>query len=109
MLAGVRLKGNVVILDEAHNVAPTVSALHSGSVTLSQARARKPQRDAVAESVHLTHCAVRPRLHQTQAAQRQLAKYHKRYQQRLAGKNLFYVNQVGWRDNPPHSFPRVRW
>ena len=41
MLAGVRLKGNVVILDEAHNVAPTVSALHSGSVTLSQARASR--------------------------------------------------------------------
>ena len=104
MLAGVRLKGNVVILDEAHNVAPTVSALHSGSVTLSQARASRRGR-----GVRDLTLRLRSRNQQIQAAHRQLAKYHKRYQQRLAGKNLFYVNQVGWRDNPPHSFPRVRW
>ena len=63
---GVRLKGNVVILDEAHNVAETVSALHSGTATLSQVL----------------------------AAQKQLTAYHNRYQHRLKGKNLFYVNQT---------------
>ena len=63
---GLRLKGNVVILDEAHNIIDTVNSLHSHSMTLAQ--------------VH--------------KCQDRLQQYFDRYKTRLSGKNAMYIRQI---------------
>jgi len=63
---GVKLEGNAVIFDEAHNVIDAVSSVHSVTVPLVTLRA-----------VH-----------------GQLSRYKERYQTRLSTKNLRYVDQV---------------
>eukprot|EP00051_Salpingoeca_urceolata_P024533 m.432377 g.432377 ORF g.432377 m.432377 type:complete len:393 (-) comp20244_c0_seq40:12-1190(-) len=63
---GVKLKGNVVIVDEAHNLLDVISSLYSAEVS-----------GAV-----------------IQRAFQQLTEYAQRYQNRLKAKNLVYINQT---------------
>ncbi|ELU04301.1 hypothetical protein CAPTEDRAFT_175213 [Capitella teleta] len=63
---GVKLKGQVVIIDEAHNLLETISNIHSTSVN----------------GLQLT-CAYS-----------QLSQYQERYHNRLKAKNLMYIRQI---------------
>ena len=63
---GISLKGHVVIIDEAHNLADAVSNIHSVSVTQSQ-------------------------LHRCQS---QLRTYLQKFRNKLKGKNRVYVTQT---------------
>jgi len=63
---GISLKGNVVIIDEAHNLMDTITNIHSISVTRSQ----------------LTRCRA------------QVGIYLHKFRNRLKGKNRIYVAQV---------------
>ena len=63
---GIRLKDNIVVIDEAHNLIEAIANLNA--VTLD--------------------------LPQTSAAKRQLAGYHSRYQSRLTGKNAARIKQL---------------
>uniref|UniRef100_A0AAQ5ZQL6 ATP-dependent DNA helicase DDX11 n=1 Tax=Amphiprion ocellaris TaxID=80972 RepID=A0AAQ5ZQL6_AMPOC len=64
--AGVQLKGQVVIIDEAHNLSDTLSCIHSAELTGAQL------------------CR----------AQSQLTQYADRYKSRLKAKNLMYIKQI---------------
>ncbi|XP_069019211.1 ATP-dependent DNA helicase DDX11 [Embiotoca jacksoni] len=64
--AGVQLKGQVVIIDEAHNLSDTLSCIHSTELTGGQL------------------CC----------AQSQLTQYSDRYKSRLKAKNLMYIKQI---------------
>ncbi|KAK2177258.1 hypothetical protein NP493_610g02000 [Ridgeia piscesae] len=66
---GIKLKGNIVIIDEAHNLLDTISSIHSIEVTASQAR-------------YIT------------CASSQLNQYQERYLKRLKAKNLMYIRQI---------------
>ncbi|XP_014677194.1 PREDICTED: probable ATP-dependent RNA helicase DDX11 isoform X2 [Priapulus caudatus] len=63
---GIKLEGNVVIIDEAHNLLETISNIHSMEVTGAQ----------------------------VSGAHSQLSQYLHRYQKRLLAKNLLYVRQI---------------
>ncbi|RMX40284.1 hypothetical protein pdam_00008730, partial [Pocillopora damicornis] len=63
---GIKLDGNVVIVDEAHNLIDTISSVHSVEITGSQ--------------ILCTHS--------------QLTQYQDRYRTRLKAKNLFYIQQL---------------
>ncbi|CAG8641737.1 11122_t:CDS:10 [Ambispora gerdemannii] len=63
---GISLKNNIVIIDEAHNLAETITAVHTVSVDHSQ----------------------------ISRAQLQLTKYLERYKRRLKGKNIVYIRQI---------------
>ena len=63
---GISLKDSIVIIDEAHNVIETVTAIHTVVLTLNQIR----------------------------TALSQLAMYMERYRSRLLGKNVAYIKQV---------------
>ncbi|CAL9695345.1 unnamed protein product [Knipowitschia caucasica] len=64
--AGVQLKGQVVIIDEAHNLSDTLSCIHSAEVTGAQL------------------CR----------AHSQLSQYSDRYRSRLLAKNIMYIKQI---------------
>ncbi|XP_032329030.1 ATP-dependent DNA helicase DDX11 isoform X2 [Camelus ferus] len=64
--AGVRLQGQVVVIDEAHNLIDTITGVHSVEVSGSQL------------------CQ----------AHSQLLQYMERYGKRLKAKNLMYVKQI---------------
>ncbi|XP_028287261.1 ATP-dependent DNA helicase DDX11 [Parambassis ranga] len=64
--AGVQLKGQVVIIDEAHNLSDTLSCIHSTELTGAQL------------------CRARS----------QLTQYADRYKSRLKAKNLMYIKQI---------------
>uniref|UniRef100_A0A8C2V5Z1 DEAD/H-box helicase 11 n=1 Tax=Chinchilla lanigera TaxID=34839 RepID=A0A8C2V5Z1_CHILA len=64
--AGVRLQGQVVIIDEAHNLIDTITGIHSTAVSGSQL------------------CQ----------AHSQLLQYMERYRKRLKAKNLMYIKQI---------------
>uniref|UniRef100_A0A8C2WE63 DEAD/H (Asp-Glu-Ala-Asp/His) box helicase 11 n=1 Tax=Cyclopterus lumpus TaxID=8103 RepID=A0A8C2WE63_CYCLU len=64
--AGVQLKGQVVIIDEAHNLSDTLSSIHSAELTGAQL------------------CR----------AHSQLTQYADRYKSRLKAKNLMYIKQI---------------
>uniref|UniRef100_A0A671VQQ6 ATP-dependent DNA helicase DDX11 n=1 Tax=Sparus aurata TaxID=8175 RepID=A0A671VQQ6_SPAAU len=64
--AGVQLKGQVVIIDEAHNLSDTLSCIHSAELTGAQ--------------LCRTHS--------------QLSQYADRYKSRLKAKNLMYIKQI---------------
>ncbi|XP_051239481.1 ATP-dependent DNA helicase DDX11 [Dicentrarchus labrax] len=64
--AGVQLKGQVVIIDEAHNLSDTLSCIHSAELTGAQL------------------CR----------AHSQLTQYADRYKSRLKAKNLMYIKQI---------------
>ncbi|KAG8509135.1 putative ATP-dependent RNA helicase DDX11-like protein 8 [Galemys pyrenaicus] len=64
--AGIRLQGQVVIIDEAHNLIDTITAIHSTEVSGSQL------------------CQ----------AHSQLLQYMERYGKRLKAKNLMYIKQI---------------
>ncbi|XP_041794600.1 ATP-dependent DNA helicase DDX11 isoform X1 [Chelmon rostratus] len=64
--AGVQLKGQVVIIDEAHNLSDTLSCIHSAELTGAQL------------------CR----------AHSQLAQYADRYKSRLKAKNVMYIKQI---------------
>ncbi|KAM4572841.1 ATP-dependent DNA helicase DDX11 [Odontesthes bonariensis] len=64
--AGVQLKGQVVIIDEAHNLSDTLSCIYSTELTGAQL------------------CR----------AQSQLTQYADRYKSRLKAKNLMYIKQI---------------
>ncbi|XP_014838393.1 PREDICTED: probable ATP-dependent RNA helicase DDX11 isoform X1 [Poecilia mexicana] len=64
--AGVQLKGQVVIIDEAHNLSDTLSCIHSTELSGAQL------------------CR----------AQSQLTQYADRYKNRLKAKNLMYIKQI---------------
>lgn len=61
---GVDVRGNIVVVDEAHNLIEAINELHSVQLTVAQIR----------------------------VAQRQLSEYLERFKLKLAGKNLYYVN-----------------
>ncbi|XP_064609498.1 ATP-dependent DNA helicase DDX11-like [Liolophura sinensis] len=63
---GIKLEGNIVIIDEAHNLLETINNIHSVEVWGSQL---------------------------TQALS-QLSQYFQRYQSRLKAKNLLYIKQL---------------
>ncbi|CAJ1056797.1 ATP-dependent DNA helicase DDX11 [Xyrichtys novacula] len=64
--AGVQLKGQVVIIDEAHNLSDTLSCIHSAELTGAQL------------------CR----------AHSQLSQYTVRFKSRLKAKNLMYIKQI---------------
>ncbi|XP_028306549.1 ATP-dependent DNA helicase DDX11 isoform X2 [Gouania willdenowi] len=64
--AGVQLKGQVVIIDEAHNLSDTLSCIHSAQLSGAQL------------------CC----------AHSQLSQYAERYKSRLKAKNVMYVKQI---------------
>ncbi|XP_075066685.1 ATP-dependent DNA helicase DDX11 isoform X2 [Mixophyes fleayi] len=64
--SGIRLKDQVVIIDEAHNLIDTITGMYSSQVTGSQ------------------FCQ----------AHSQLAQYMERYRSRLKAKNLMYIKQI---------------
>ncbi|XP_038124814.1 ATP-dependent DNA helicase DDX11 [Cyprinodon tularosa] len=64
--AGIQLKGQVVIIDEAHNLSDTLSCIHS--VELNGAQLCR--------------------------AQSQLTQYAERYKSRLKAKNVMYIKQI---------------
>eukprot|EP00073_Rattus_norvegicus_P038524 XP_008765632.1 PREDICTED: probable ATP-dependent DNA helicase DDX11 isoform X1 [Rattus norvegicus] len=64
--AGIRLQGQVVIIDEAHNLIDTITNIHSTEVNGSQL------------------CQ----------AHSQLLQYMERYRKRLKAKNLMYIKQI---------------
>ncbi|XP_013858951.1 ATP-dependent DNA helicase DDX11 isoform X2 [Austrofundulus limnaeus] len=64
--AGVQLKGQVVIIDEAHNLSDTLSCIHSAELTGAQ--------------LCRAHC--------------QLRQYADRYKSRLKAKNVMYIKQI---------------
>ncbi|XP_073079408.1 ATP-dependent DNA helicase DDX11 isoform X2 [Manis javanica] len=64
--AGIRLQGQVVVIDEAHNLIDTIMGIHSAEVSGSQ----------------LCH------------AHSQLLQYMERYGKRLKAKNLMYIKQI---------------
>ncbi|KAG7522150.1 ATP-dependent DNA helicase DDX11 [Solea senegalensis] len=64
--AGVQLKGQVVIIDEAHNLSDTLSCVHSAELSGAQ----------------------------LSRAHSQLTQYADRYRNRLKAKNLMYIKQI---------------
>ncbi|XP_037700974.1 ATP-dependent DNA helicase DDX11 isoform X2 [Choloepus didactylus] len=64
--AGIRLQGQVVIIDEAHNLIDTITGIHSAEVSGSQL------------------CQ----------AHSQLLQYMEQYRTRLKAKNLMYIKQI---------------
>ncbi|NWH31690.1 DDX11 helicase, partial [Chloropsis hardwickii] len=64
--AGIKLKDQVVIIDEAHNLTDTITCIHSAEVSGSQL------------------CC----------AHSQLSQYMERYRKRLKAKNLMYIKQI---------------
>ncbi|CAH1268165.1 DDX11 [Branchiostoma lanceolatum] len=65
-VTGIKLEGNVVIIDEAHNLVDTITGIHSVEITGGQiARAYS-----------------------------QLTQYAQRYKSRLLAKNLRYIKQI---------------
>ncbi|KAK2848365.1 hypothetical protein Q7C36_010047 [Tachysurus vachellii] len=64
--SGIKLKDQIVIIDEAHNLADTITALHSAEVNGAQL------------------CR----------AHSQLSQYCDRYRSRLKAKNLMYIKQI---------------
>jgi len=63
---GIKLEGNIVIIDEAHNLIDTVTEIHSTTVSLAQ----------------ITRCRGA------------LFSYFTKYQTRLKGKNVVYIRQL---------------
>ncbi|KAJ8411228.1 hypothetical protein AAFF_G00172340 [Aldrovandia affinis] len=64
--SGIKLKDQVVIIDEAHNLTDTITCIHSSVVTGTQL------------------CC----------AHSQLSQYQERYRKRLKAKNLMYIKQI---------------
>ncbi|XP_039917850.1 ATP-dependent DNA helicase DDX11 isoform X3 [Hirundo rustica] len=64
--AGIKLKDQVVIIDEAHNLIDTITCIHSAEISGSQL------------------CC----------AHSQLSQYMERYRKRLKAKNLMYIKQI---------------
>uniref|UniRef100_A0A671KKP1 Putative ATP-dependent RNA helicase DDX11-like protein 8 n=1 Tax=Sinocyclocheilus anshuiensis TaxID=1608454 RepID=A0A671KKP1_9TELE len=64
--SGIKLKDQIVIIDEAHNLTDTISAIHSAEVSGAQ------------------FCR----------AHSQLSQYCERYRSRLKAKNLMYIKQI---------------
>ncbi|KFQ56650.1 Putative ATP-dependent RNA helicase DDX11-like 8, partial [Pelecanus crispus] len=64
--AGIKLKDQIVIIDEAHNLIDTITCIHSAEVSGSQL------------------CC----------AHSQLLQYMERYRKRLKAKNLMYIKQI---------------
>ncbi|XP_052794616.1 ATP-dependent DNA helicase DDX11-like [Mya arenaria] len=64
--SGIKLKDNIVIIDEAHNLLETINSVHSTEVTGAQ--------------------LVR--------AHSQLSQYESRYRSRLKAQNLMYIKQI---------------
>ncbi|XP_043564851.1 ATP-dependent DNA helicase DDX11 isoform X2 [Chiloscyllium plagiosum] len=64
--SGIKLKGQVLVIDEAHNLIDTITGIHSYKVTGSQL------------------CC----------AHSQLSQYMERYRSRLKAKNLMYIKQI---------------
>ncbi|XP_033762374.1 ATP-dependent DNA helicase DDX11-like [Pecten maximus] len=63
---GIKLEGNIVLIDEAHNLLETINNIHSVEVTGSQLL----------------------------RAHSQLTQYEDRYRSRLKAKNLMYIRQI---------------
>ncbi|XP_023236750.1 ATP-dependent DNA helicase DDX11-like [Centruroides sculpturatus] len=66
LACGIKLKGNIVIIDEAHNLLETINNIHS----------------SVVSGAHLAN------------AYSQLHQYFQRFKSRLHAKNLMYVKQI---------------
>ncbi|XP_038636561.1 ATP-dependent DNA helicase DDX11 [Scyliorhinus canicula] len=66
LASGIKLKGQVLVIDEAHNLIDTITGIHSYKVTGSQL------------------CC----------AHSQLSQYMERYRIRLKAKNLLYIKQI---------------
>ncbi|KAJ3282069.1 DEAD H (Asp-Glu-Ala-Asp His) box helicase 11 [Borealophlyctis nickersoniae] len=63
---GIRVKGNVVVIDEAHNIVDTISSIYSVGIDLGQ----------------------------TTMALDQLQQYYEKYKNRLKGSNAVYIKQI---------------
>ncbi|KAK6975607.1 ATP-dependent RNA helicase DDX11 [Biomphalaria glabrata] len=63
---GIKLTGNVVVIDEAHNLLETINNIHSVEITAAQ----------------------------IVKAHSQLSQYEKKFKSRLTAKNLMYVRQI---------------
>ncbi|CAO3660492.1 unnamed protein product [Umbelopsis vinacea] len=63
---GISLKNNIVIIDEAHNLIDTITAIHTITIHSQQMR----------------------------TALSQLSQYLQRYKSRLLGKNIVYIKQI---------------
>ncbi|KAJ3016684.1 DEAD H (Asp-Glu-Ala-Asp His) box helicase 11 [Thoreauomyces humboldtii] len=63
---GIQLKGNIVIIDEAHNLVDAITSIYSVSLSLGE----------------------------LERGAEQLEAYLKRYQKRLKGKNIIYIRQI---------------
>lgn len=63
---GIKLEGNIVIIDEAHNLIDTVTEIHSTTISLGQIARCKDS----------------------------LSRYLTKYQARLKGKNVVYIRQL---------------
>ncbi|GAB5589642.1 ATP-dependent DNA helicase chl1 [Umbelopsis nana] len=63
---GISLKNNIVIIDEAHNLIDTITAIHTITIHMTQMR----------------------------TALSQISQYLQRYKSRLLGKNIVYIKQI---------------
>jgi len=63
---GIKLKGNIVIIDEAHNLIETINSIHSVEIKASQ----------ILSSVN------------------ELSQYKEKYKKRLKAKNIMYIDQI---------------
>lgn len=88
---GIKLKDNVVIVDEAHNLLDTISNIHSISISGQQVWSAICPDDifflgGTFKSILFTS--------QLTCAHSQLSQYQDRYRSRLKAKNLMYIRQI---------------
>jgi len=92
------LKGNVVLVDEAHNLIEAINAVHTAMLSLQAVRASPLHvlccnDPPLLPVLPLSHRPI-PQTNQMSRALGQVALYWERYSARLSGKNAFYVQQI---------------
>ncbi len=93
-------QGNIVVVDEAHNLVDAINEMYSTQLTLRQVLAEAHSRECtplMVDVLTMTLCACRAFIHthtQLTQAESQLDQYRARYQNRLKAKNLSYIRQI---------------